>query len=211
MGHCPAIQAQKCDPEVRTALESLLRLLEQEGAVPIEIELPDLALAREAALTVQMAEAFAYHRPFLEDRGALYSEEFRAGLAVGQFLLAEHYINAQRLIRKYRAETAAAFAAIDLLITPGCPITAPPFGQAFVNLEGEETPLGNALTRYTSYFNQTGQPALALPLGRNAAGLPMAAQLVGKLNRDEDLLAQAQAVESLVETGLWEPSHAAAG
>ena len=94
---------------------------------------------------------------------------------------------------------SSAFAAIDLLMTPGCPIAAPEFGQAFVELEGERTPLGNALTRYTSYFNQTGQPALALPLGRNAAGLPLSVQLVGKINRDEDLLAQALAVEAAVE------------
>jgi hypothetical protein len=44
---------------------------------------------RTVSLTVQMPEALSFHNRYLEQRGHLYSQDFRAGLALGQCLLAE--------------------------------------------------------------------------------------------------------------------------
>ena len=51
---------------------------------------------------------------------------------------------------------------------------------------------------YLYPFNMTGQPALVLPAGPADDGLPIGIQLVGRRWMDEDLLAAAQAVVSVI-------------
>ncbi|MEM7225490.1 MAG: amidase [Pseudomonadota bacterium] len=190
--------AGRCDPQVETAFEARLEALARAGCRLVDVALPDTSMARSASLAVQMAEAVAYHRPNLEVNGALYSQEFRAGLALGQVLRAEHYVNAQRQMAKYRRQAAALFTDVDLLVLPTCPITAPPIGQPFVEISGERAPTGNAVTRFTGFFNMTGQPAITLPMGRDAEGLPMGLQLVAARDQDAALLDAAVAVEPVV-------------
>jgi aspartyl-tRNA(Asn)/glutamyl-tRNA(Gln) amidotransferase subunit A len=49
---------------------------------------------------------------------------------------------------------------------------------------------------FTYPFNLTGQPAIALPCGRTAGGLPIGLQLVGRRFEDALLLRAAAAVEA---------------
>jgi aspartyl-tRNA(Asn)/glutamyl-tRNA(Gln) amidotransferase subunit A len=63
-------------------------------------------------------------------------------------------------------------------------------------MDGNSEPAGNAITRYTSFFNMTGHPAITLPCGMHSAGLPISAQLIGKHYADEQLLALASQIES---------------
>ncbi|HUP48372.1 MAG TPA: amidase [Thermoanaerobaculia bacterium] len=58
-------------------------------------------------------------------------------------------------------------------------------------------------TACTSVFNVAGNPAVVLPAGRSEDGLPLAAQLVGRRWRDEDLLDVAAHLAPLLEP--WEP------
>ena len=72
---------------------------------------------------------------------------------------------------------------LDLWITPSAPGAAPEglesTGDPVMNLPG----------------TQAGLPALSLPAGRNAAGLPLGVQLVGRWWGDEKLLAWAREIE----------------
>jgi Asp-tRNA(Asn)/Glu-tRNA(Gln) amidotransferase A subunit family amidase len=47
-------------------------------------------------------------------------------------------------------------------------------------------------------FNVTGQPAISLPCGRTAAGLPVGLQIAGPLGADALVLALAAAFERAV-------------
>jgi aspartyl-tRNA(Asn)/glutamyl-tRNA(Gln) amidotransferase subunit A len=51
------------------------------------------------------------------------------------------------------------------------------------------------MLRLTQVFNLTGHPALSLPCGLTAEGLPCGFQMVGPLDRTRDLLAVALACE----------------
>jgi aspartyl-tRNA(Asn)/glutamyl-tRNA(Gln) amidotransferase subunit A len=71
-------------------------------------------------------------------------------------------------------------------------------GAAVVKIGSVEEPVRNITLRLTQLFNVTGHPAITIPCGATTDGLPIGAQLVGVLNRTDDLLSVAAAVESLL-------------
>lgn len=189
---------ERCDAQIIAAVNQLKQLLQDAGAELIPVSMPSMEHTRTVSLTVQMPEALSYHNRYLEERGELYSQDFRAGLALGQCLLAEQYIRAKRFIESYRREMDIVFDEVDFLLTPATPTIAPEIGAVSVDIDGFAEPAGNAITRYTSFFNMTGHPAITFPCGMHSLGLPIAAQLIGKHYQDEALLALTQKVESLI-------------
>jgi aspartyl-tRNA(Asn)/glutamyl-tRNA(Gln) amidotransferase subunit A len=91
---------------------------------------------------------------------------------------------------------AVIFAGVDALLTPATPVIAPAIGAVEVSVDGIPEPAGNAITRYTSFFNMSGHPAITLPCGMHSAGLPMAAQLIGRHHGDEQLLGLVRQIET---------------
>ncbi|WP_036923483.1 amidase [Propionicicella superfundia] len=91
----------------------------------------------------------------------------------------------------------------DLLVTPTLPLTA--FAA------GVDVPPGSGMTRwlewtpYTYPFNLTGQPAVTIPCGRDAQGLPIGVQLVGRRFADELVLAAARALEEALDLDMTPP------
>jgi aspartyl-tRNA(Asn)/glutamyl-tRNA(Gln) amidotransferase subunit A len=94
-----------------------------------------------------------------------------------------------------RREVDEALARHDALVLPTLPIPAPALGATTVNLAGTEEPVRNLMLRLTQLFNLTGHPAITLPCGRTAGGLPCGLQLVGSRMQTEALLAVALACE----------------
>jgi aspartyl-tRNA(Asn)/glutamyl-tRNA(Gln) amidotransferase subunit A len=186
---------ERADGEILAAVEAALRALEERGARLVKVALPSMDHTRAVSLTVQMPEALSYHSRYLGERGDLYGADFRAGLALGQCLLAEHYVRAKRLMESYRRETNAVLREVDVLVTPATPIVAPRIGTEHVTIDGVREALGNALTRYTSFFNLTGHPAITVPVGLHSEGLPMAVQIVGGAFDEAGMLRAAAAVE----------------
>ena len=185
-----------CDGEILDSIDTLMNFLKSAGATLSPVTMPSMEYTRTVSLTVQMPEALSYHNRYLEQRGELYSQDFRAGLALGQCLLAEQYIRAKRFIESYRRDMDRAFETVDVILTPATPTIAPKIGAIEVSVDGVSEPAGNAITRYTSFFNMTGHPAITLPCGMHSEGLPIAAQLVGRHYEDEQLIDLAMQVEA---------------
>ena len=186
---------ERCDGEILDSVDRLMTFLRNAGAKLESVAMPSMEYTRTVSLTVQMPEALSYHNRYLEQRGELYSQDFRAGLALGQCLLAEQYIRAKRFIETYRRDLNAVFDQVDTILTPATPTIAPPIGAVEVMVDGSAEPAGNAITRYTSFFNMTGHPAITFPCGMHSAGLPIAAQLVGRHHADEDLIETARLID----------------
>ena len=167
-------------PSVEKAYRRAVDGFAAAGAEIAEIVLPDLAEARTVALLIQMPEALAYHRRSLTEQGELYGADVRAGFAVGEFILAEHYVTAKRMMERYRQQMEAVLRKVDAILTPTCPIVAPRLGETTLTLGDRELPVGNALTCFTSLFNMTGNPAVSVPCGSDAEGLPIGLQIVGR-------------------------------
>jgi aspartyl-tRNA(Asn)/glutamyl-tRNA(Gln) amidotransferase subunit A len=189
------LASDRIDPSIRALFERVLSFLVSLGMEPVEIELPDLATARTVSLAIQMPEALSFHSRYLATRGHLYGADLRAGLALGQSLLAEHYLRAKRLAIMLRRDLERILRDVQTILTPAAPIPAPEIGATHVTMDTEREPVGNVLTRHTSLFNVTGHPALVLPCGMHPLGLPIGVQIVGRHFDEGRILELAQWLE----------------
>ncbi len=101
------------------------------------------------------------------------------------------YAKAQNVRPTYIRAYDAALANVDLLVMPTCIMTAPKNHTPGSYLEAVEDNLATANSkgsRNTLPFNYTGHPALALPVGKSSAGLPVSMQLVGRFFDDPLLM-----------------------
>ena len=178
-----------CDPEVEAAVRRAIAGLASLGVGVDEAERPsplDLDRASAAGLVVSRAEAAANHRALAIPRDRLW-EETADQLDEADGLSASDYLDAQRL----RAELAAGFdAALDglwALAMPTVPCVAPPVEDAgrYITI----------LSRTAIPWSLTGLPAISVPCGVSAAGLPIGLQLVAGRGREHLLVALASAAE----------------
>ncbi|GEL18590.1 amidase [Pseudonocardia asaccharolytica] len=85
----------------------------------------------------------------------------------------------------------------DLLLTPTLPIAAFPAGREVP--DGWPAPRWTSWTPFTYPFNMTQQPAVSVPCGFTAAGLPVGLQIVGPRHTDARVLAAAHAYEQATD------------
>jgi amidase len=85
----------------------------------------------------------------------------------------------------------------DLLLTPTLAAPPLPIGSMPNNPARPMTPLmtAGAWVSFTSQFNISGQPAISLPLHRNADGLPIGMQLAAAYGREDVLIRVASQLE----------------
>ncbi len=86
------------------------------------------------------------------------------------------------------------FDTFDVLLCPVCPTTAPPHGQARLQIDDESVP-ARGVMRATVPFNLTGHPAVSVPFGTAEDGLPVNVQIVARPSHDEVALAVAASLE----------------
>jgi aspartyl-tRNA(Asn)/glutamyl-tRNA(Gln) amidotransferase subunit A len=168
----------RLDGEVEAAVRGGLARAESLGAEIRPVRLPDMEALKAIARIILLSEASAVAEPYPQDR-SLYGADVRALLDQGRLVPATDYINAQRLRRRIRREFDRVWKEVDCLITPATPIPAPRIGDTTVRLGGREEDVRLAATRLVRPVNALGYPALSLPCGLSAAGLPVGMQIIG--------------------------------
>ncbi len=95
-----------------------------------------------------------------------------------------------------RARERVEAAGIDLIVTPTQPITPPKIGDERMVLGGVDMDYSAGMCLLTDPFNALGWPAITVPCGTDAAGMPVGLQIAALPWREADCLAAAAVVES---------------
>jgi aspartyl-tRNA(Asn)/glutamyl-tRNA(Gln) amidotransferase subunit A len=181
-------------PDVKSAVESAIKLLEKKRARVKQVPFPPVDPLLLSNRLIVLAEAGALHRPWLARQADAYGADVRARLELGQLLPAADYLTGLRLRRELCETVAATMQEVDLLLTPTLPLPPPRIGESWLQWPAGQEAAPDALIRLTAPFNVTGQPAISIPCGKSD-GLPLGVQLIGRWFEDRTVLRAARALE----------------
>lgn len=186
------------DPAILDAHDVAVAALRSRGLTVRELVLPRVEEVPELTQVLIQSDACAYHEQYRgrEDR---YGQNFRDFVLPGRERLAVDYVQARQAMAAITGEWRARFELIDVLITPSSPVVAPPHGVWEVELGGRTRTYRLEVTRFTRPWNLSGFPAIVLPSGVTAAGLPTSVQLVAPPFAEARLVAVARALEQALD------------
>jgi aspartyl-tRNA(Asn)/glutamyl-tRNA(Gln) amidotransferase subunit A len=181
-------------PEVHASFDQAAGLAESLGARLVPVKVPDVDALNVVARTLLLAEAAAVFEPYLADRGK-FGDDVLALLDQGRLVPATDYFNAQRLRRLLIDEWLFIFKSFDCLFTPTTPTAAPLIGQKQMEMDGKMHDVRLATTRFMRGINVLGLPALSIPCGKTADGLPIGLQIIGRAFEEHVVLRAGAALE----------------
>ncbi|MBP9674786.1 MAG: Asp-tRNA(Asn)/Glu-tRNA(Gln) amidotransferase subunit GatA [Bacteriovoracaceae bacterium] len=203
-----------CQEEVKKSLLSALDIFKKLGAILIPVELPYAKYAVPTYYIIATSEAstnlarmdgvrFGLRKASqgnLEETYALsrtegFGAEVKRRILLGTFSLSSgyydaYYTKACKVRRLMSQDFENAFSQVDVIFSPVCASSAFKKGEA---IKDSVQVYMNDL--YTIPVNLAGLPALALPFGKGAEGMPTGFQLIAKSFQDEELLRWGQAFE----------------
>jgi aspartyl-tRNA(Asn)/glutamyl-tRNA(Gln) amidotransferase subunit A len=138
-----------------------------------------------------MREVADAHRGLFPDRRDEYGEGIRWKLDACLEVTDGEVERARALREGYRSQCLALLDGVDLLVAPTTAIEPPP-------ADGDERELRGSAIKLTYPLDCLGWPALALPCGETANGLPASIQLIGRPGADALVLAAGAQVASLI-------------
>jgi len=182
--------------DVARSFNAALKQLAAMGAAVEEVSAPAIETASVAATAVMLAEALEYHENWMRTRPGDYGADVRGLLEMGMGVPATSYVRMQRARAAILADALHALEGRDVLVAPASAIPAPRIGAATVQVDGGASmDTVQAIIRFTAPFNATGQPALAIPTGLSADGLPLAMQIIGRPFDESGVIRVAAAYE----------------
>lgn len=193
---------EPCDGDVRESFERSLEVLRRIGSVE-EVALPDLPW-EEITRTILQAEAASAFEDLIESGGiaGLTAPEDRYSAYARDAILAKDYIKALRLRAVMAREADRTLSRLDALVAPGRAAVSPALDQEIRGgMRGGRDLMG-------AIGNGAGLPAIIVPNGIGARGLPTSLQFMGRAWEENTLLAAARAYQSLTD---WHRRHPPVG
>ena len=187
--------------------------LAAQGAEIVEISLPHTAYALPTYYIVAPAEAssnlarydgikFGLRSPsddlaemYEQTRAEGFGAEVQRRVLIGTYVLSAgyydaYYLKAQKIRTLIARDFSAAFADVDVVLTP----TAP--SDAFAVGDKADDPIAMYLNDvFTVPASLAGLPAISLPAGLSGSGLPLGLHLIAKPFDEVTLLRAASALE----------------
>jgi aspartyl-tRNA(Asn)/glutamyl-tRNA(Gln) amidotransferase subunit A len=159
------------DPEMAAAIEAAIKVLENLGAEVREIETRPLAQYAACNRVILLSEACAIHEKWIIERAEDYGALLLGRLLPGMGYSGVDYVQATRTRARYTAEFNENFNQLDAVLTVNN--TEPAF-----LIEDFEAGEKHYPRQARTPFNVTGNPALAVPTGFSASGLPLSMQII---------------------------------
>jgi len=206
------LESEALDPEIKSAILKSIEQIKADGHTVeyVSFDLLDYLVPAYYILTTAEAssnlsrydgvhyghrnmEAKSLNELYKLSRAEGFGEEVKRRILLGTFVLSAgyydaYYQKAQQVRRLIREKMDALFQDFDLILSPVAPTAAFKIGDH----------LQDALVMYmadifTVLPSLSGNPAIALPIGNNAAGLPLSIQFTAKHFEEDKLLAFSQA------------------
>jgi len=214
------------DAAVAAAFDVALDAWRELGAIIVDITLPNVSLAIPVYYLIATAEASSNlarydgvrygHRTTLSPQDTLrtmyertrdegFGAEVKRRIMLGTYVLSAgyydaYYLKAQQVRATLRDDYAAALATVDLIATPTTPTPAFRLGEKVAD------PLQMYLADvFTVSANLVGLPAISLPCGMSADGLPIGCQLTGRMWDEAGLVRAGSAYQSVSDWHLMTP------
>jgi aspartyl-tRNA(Asn)/glutamyl-tRNA(Gln) amidotransferase subunit A len=206
------------DPAINQAVQQAIEQFKALGAEIREISCPQFRYGVAAYYIIAPSEAsanlarydgvkygFRTANPgnlmemYTKTRSEGFGPEVKRRIMIGTYTLSAgyydaYYLKAQKVRTLIKQDFEAAFAEVDVLISPTSPTTA------FKTGEKTDDPLGMyLLDLMTIPVNLAGLPGLSLPCGFDAQGLPIGLQIIGNALREDLVLQAAYAYEQATD------------
>ena len=218
--------AEGIEPGVRKAVEQAVSWFAAQGAVRVELELPLTRLAVPAYYVIAPAEASSNlsrfdgvrygHRAkeyadlidmYCRTRAEGFGDEVKRRILVGTYVLSHgyydaYYLQAQKVRRLIAQDFSRAFERCDVIVGPTAPTTAFEIGAKAD--DPVQMYLGDI---FTIPAPLAGLPALSIPCGFDAAGLPVGVQLMGRHFSEGLLLGAAHRYQQATDWHLRVPTE----
>ena len=187
--------------------------LRREGAEIVEISLPHTKYALPTYYIIAPAEASSnlarydgmryglrvegetLADTYMRTRAAGFGAEVKRRVLIGTYVLSAgyydaYYLKAQKVRRRIVEDFEQAFAGVDAILTPTAPSAAFRVGERM------DDPVAMYLNDvFTVPSRLAGLPAISVPAGLSADGLPLGLQVIGKAWDEQTVLDVALALE----------------
>jgi aspartyl-tRNA(Asn)/glutamyl-tRNA(Gln) amidotransferase subunit A len=193
------------DADVRATLEQAVHRLQAAGWVIEEADPAWPDQAREYPLiALQQAGLAQLHGARWQREPGLFDPDIGAQIELGLQVTGPRLAELLRLREHLHASFTALFDRYDALLCPVSPVEAWPLGRLGPDMIGglPAGPRGHAA--FTPLFNYGSVPAVSLPCGSGARGLPVGLQIAGPRFADAHVLQLAWHAEQVL--GLSPPS-----
>ena len=197
------------DAEQAASIEEALQVLAGLGARIVEVRMPDLAEMGTAWFTLASSEAAVAHKANYPSRANDYGLYFREVLQIGSGWTEAQIVSAKRVRARITAGFNQLLQSVDALAcpsggAPAWPITRDlqigPF-SAYMEAWGKASPRSSG---FPAPMNLAGTPAICLPSGFTADGLPLSIQFAGRRLSEAMLCRIAHAYEQATD---WHDRH----
>ncbi|MGH9519264.1 MAG: amidase [Terriglobales bacterium] len=191
-------------PELHAAVDRALDALRQRGATVVDIELPDGPYEETSELVILIEAASAFSELIASGRCAQLEDPVGQinGYASSQFT-ATDYLQLQRLRLELARRMDALFDQVDVLAAPGQDSTAslidPPPRPANAAPRAPRRAFRRDSLQPDGISSVCGLPAITVPAGLAANGLPIGVQFMARALNDGKALQAARQLQAVTD------------
>jgi aspartyl-tRNA(Asn)/glutamyl-tRNA(Gln) amidotransferase subunit A len=183
----------EADPEVEALVRAAAEQLARLGARVEEIDVPGAERTHEAVNIMVRADAYALHRERLAANPERFGSEVLRRLRLAEGISGADYAEAVEAGRVWARTVDRLFDDVDVILTPTASVPAPPADDPDMI---ETTRL---MTQLTYAWSLSETPAISVPVGLTAAGLPVGMQLAARKWHEATLLRTAYAYQQVTD------------
>ncbi len=190
-------QAESVHPETRRAVEAAAEQLAGMGADVDEVSAPIVEYAGAIYMSFCDVDNPRLHEGRLYESPEDYDYATRVRLLLANIVPASMVSKAHRARALLRREMHRLMETVDVVVSPTTAGPAPPIETAMAKVTTVDQVIRGVfgVRNNSTTFNMSGLPAVSVPCGFSADGLPLGLQVAGRMHDDETVFQVAHAYE----------------